>query len=493
MKRLLLLLLLLVPGSLFAQELVLTLALDSTNEAAGTISGHATATNPGGPTATGISIHVDILNPGIGELTVSDPAWTCTGLGTAHISCSSTTGANLAIGESRTLPFTLRLPDGAGRVAMRAGLGWSWSGEIGNPHHVYAPFDLNAALFKRFTVTNENDSGDGSLRAAMSNVTNDPVCATLPCAIDFAGDVDFIAPLSALPVLAAADLEIDGQERVALNGLGIDGYAHGLEIHGTRVAVRGLDISGFLANGIDYFPATEGQFTFERNAIHGNGQRGIQVETGRMRQSAIRQNVLTANARSGIFLRTSTDFGFPLAPVITIEQNRIEWNGASGIFLGPQTEEVLITNNEIKFNRDFGIAIATGSRYATVGVNRIERNGLAGIDLGLDGVAAGAARLESATYDPITNTTTITGQGAPVFGGGYQRFTVSLYANSLPDAEGEQYLGEATPDATTGRINAVLPGDLRGKWITALQKRSTNMDGSLLYDTGEFSNAVEVH
>jgi hypothetical protein len=492
MKRFILLVLLLFPGSLFAQELVLTLALDSIDESAGTLSAHATVTNPSERTATGISIHIDILNPGIGQLFVNDPAWSCSNLGTANITCASSTGANLAINESRTLPFTLRMPNAVGRVVVRGGVGWSWSGEIGNPMHRFAKQEISATFFRRFTVTNENDSGDGSLRAAMQNATSDPFCVASPCAIDFADDVDLIAPLSPLPVLTAGDVEIDGEGRVALNGFGIDGYAHGLEIHGQRVAVRGLDITGFLGNGIDYFPSTEGQFAFDRNTIHGNGQRGIQVEAGRMRQSWIRDSRIVANARSGIFLQTSTDFGFPLSTVITIAGNRIEYNGASGIFLGPQTEQVLVIDNDIKSNRDFGVAVANGARYVQVMQNHIADNGGEGIDIGLDGRnLPPPTTLASATYDAVTNTTTITGQTPPVFAG-FQRYSALLFANDSADRDIDQFLGEFTPD-DAGHLTAQFAGDLRGRWITAITRRNTNADGSLIYDTSEISNSIEVH
>ena len=55
------------------------------------------------------------------------------------------------------------------------------------------------------------------------------------------------------------------------------------------------------------------------------------------------------------------------------------------------------------------------------------------------------------------------------------------------------YLVDVTPDEMTGHFVAQFTGDLRGRFITGILVRSTNADGSLLYDTSEFSNAVQVH
>jgi hypothetical protein len=437
-----------------------------------------------------VTVLVDILNPGIGQLIVSDPAWTCTGSGTAHIACGSNTGESLAPNTSRTLPFTMQVPGGAVRAALRGGVTWSWVGDIGNPHHVFTPHDIDVVLFHRFTVTNTNDDGAGSLRAALAAASADPLCTTSPCAISFADDVHLITPHSALPVLSGVDVDIDGKKQVAVSGSAIPGYAHGLEIHARRAAVRGLEISGFLANGIDYFPSPEGQFDFSGNFIHGNGQRGIQVEAGRMHQSSITDSVLLGNARSGIFLQTTTDFGFPLSPVITIARNRIEYNGASGIYLGPQTEQIYVIDNDIKGNHDFGVAVESTARFVQVLQNHIADNGVEGIDVGLDGFNTPQTTLASATYDAATNTTTITGQAPAVFAG-FQRYTVLLFANLSADRETDQFLGELTPD-DSGKFTAQFAGDLRGRWITAITRRNTNADGSLIYDTSEISNPVEV-
>lgn len=493
MKRLVTVLLALWSGSLFAQSqrLELAVSIDAQNETAKSVTARAIVTNPAARNAEAISVQLFALSETGVEIIAADPSWTC-GAASSRVSCSFN-GPLLAPGAQVTLPFTVHFANGAGRVPINPTLFWQWQGETGTTQRFDAG-TVNAALFHELAVTNANDSGAGSLRNAIESLNADPLCASAPCSIAFAGGVTTIAPLSALPAITATDVKIDGGQRVALSGAKIGGYADGLEIHANIAVVRGLDISGFLANGLHYYPAPEARILFEQNVIHGNGQRGLTLEPGNYHQSLIRDNVLNANARSGLFIVASTNIGFSIEPILTIRHNRMEYNGASGAFVGPDAQQVVIADNDIKFNRDFGVAIAARTSYVTVAENRIVRNGNLGIDIGLDGRTPAIGplpTLQSATYDAATDTTTITGTGVANPGGEFVHYDYSFYANDNADAEAEQFLGTVASDSS-GRITFVFPGDLRGKWITAQTVRAVNLDGSIVHDSSELSEAIVV-
>jgi len=372
-----------------------------------------------------------------------------------------------------------------------------------------------AALYRRFTVNRTADSGDGSLRAAVEALNADAICADLPCAIDFdivpsAGHT--IALQSPLPRITAYDVLVDGGGSMAVDGAAA-GNANGLDFDGVRGEVAGVTIRNFGDNAIllrlrrratPFDPSP--RLVVSNSVIEGNF-RGITFGPGWLGRALISDCKVINNVRSGIFDWSEHDPGFPLEPVMRIERNRIAGNGASGIFLGEGSDGALLDGNVIEGNRDFGVAVARGARSVRLLANSIAHNGHAAIDVGLDGpspVVASpsgnrdAAVIQSATYDPATNTTTIAGLpsvrpiGVCDFCG---TFLVSLYANDAAEhgeyAEAQQYLGEAQPNGL-GFV-FTFNGDLRGKYITALATRWLNLVGSDLFDTGELSKAVLVH
>src|SRR5262245_35541622 len=106
-------------------------------------------------------------------------------------------------------------------------------------------------LLSRFTVTNTDDSGPGSLRQALLD-SNADTAGTNTIAFAIPGDgVPTIAPMSALPAITQPVL-IDGWSQpghadtpsIELDG-GQAGLVDGLTITGRNVTVRGLDINDF--------------------------------------------------------------------------------------------------------------------------------------------------------------------------------------------------------------------------------------------------------
>jgi len=502
----------------------MTLTEGAYDQPAGTVALHATIVNRTNRIAKGIDLRLFVSRDSLPSVLIDAPGWECVEAYSAF-ACSH---APLEPQSEHAFNVTLRFLDRAGRAWVDLFLTCDFDGAFGN---AYARTEV--VLIKPFVVRNTSDDGEGSLRRAISDLNADRVCSLHPCgisfAIDGAGGWQTIAPLSPLPPIIAKDLFIDGTTQSDTNPLGPDiellgtnvRSGHGLEVHAPAAVIRGLAIGGFPGNGIQYHPTARGsEFTFERNYVGvdptgtravANGLRGITIEAGIVSDSAIRDNVLSGNVRSGLFIVTVEEPAFPLSPVIRVDGNRIGVaaasdapipNGASGIFCGPRSEQISITNNVIANHPDFGIAIGRGARFVDVGVNRIVNNGVAPIDIGLDGPSdsqgfgsVGArAVLESATYDVLTGMTTIVGR-RPLSGIGHITFSVSLYANSSVNAAGyaetEQHLGELAP-SLDARFVFVVNGDLRGKSINALARRVVNFDGSLLYDTSEMSKAIAV-
>jgi parallel beta-helix repeat protein len=189
------------------------------------------------------------------------------------------------------------------------------------------------------------------------------------------------------------------------------------------------------------------------------------------------------------------------------DHNRIENNGASGIFLGPSVDDITITGNTISNHRDMGVAVARSKAHVEIHSNTMKNNGGLGIDWGLDGVSpvdaddkagpSNAPVLLSATYDAAQNRTfiTLSIKSTPLSTNTQQDGVIDFYSNGAPDGEGEKTLGtvHASP-ATAGTITVFVGGDLRGQWINATWTRVIpNSFDPYYYDAGvtsELSNAI---
>lgn len=476
---------------------------------AGTIPLRATITNVADATLQTIAVRLySAVPPHIAAIVVEDASWTC--VTTEVLLC--TYNSPLLGHATAVLDFHVRFPNKAGRAHINAFAEYQ---TLGGPYFAGGG-NVLTTMWRRFPVTTAGDAGEGSLRAAIAAVNADPLCETLPCRIDFAipaaaaGAWHRIQPETPLPTVVAGDVEIDATTQSDTNPLGPDVeligttllQGNGIYIRSPRMAVRGLAIAGFPDNGILYFPTARGsRFTIEKNYIGvgatgsnalANGGRGVTIAEGIVRESFIRENVIAGNFRSGIFLVTLEEPSFPLSPVLRVTNNTIVNNGASGIFVGPRAQQVLIASNVIAGNAHFGIAVSRTASYALIGVNRISDHPLPAIDFGLDG-PDDVRLIESATYDPATNTTTITGSGPPRT---FVSYAYQLYANDSVDAAGyaeaEDFLGSVDAD-DAGRFTFRVQKDLRGKYVNALEKSIANLDGSLVSMTGrELSKAVRV-
>ncbi|HYC93266.1 MAG TPA: right-handed parallel beta-helix repeat-containing protein [Thermoanaerobaculia bacterium] len=514
MKTLLLLLFLATPAA--ADVLRLTLSADeaAADRAAGTMPARVTISNLSNSAVEQVRLTLDSNL----EVLFDDPAWSCTGSPNFR---ECTYSGSIDAHAELVLPLTLRFPRGIGRGRINAYVTYGPQRSFGDSRVI------SVAMWRPFLVTSSSDAGAGTLRAAIEALNADPECRVLPCRIEFAlpapaaGGWSTIMPATPLPTIIGGDVSVDATTQADTNPLGPDVeligtsvvQGNGLYLRGAQMSVRGLAIGGFPDNGILYFPTARGSlFTIERNYIGvdatgtraiANGSRGIVIAEGIVTSSAIRENVISGNFRSGIFIVTQTEPAFPLSPVLTIAGNRIGVaaasdapipNGASGIFVGPNAEQVAIAGNVIAHNAHFGVAVSRTARYVQVQQNRIFGHPGSGIDINLDGPSVEpATAIESARYEAATDTTTIVLRGPRSFG--FPRYSYAFYANTTVDAagfaEGEQFLGTAVPDANGTAVLSVK-GDLRGKYVDAVITFMTDADGSPLFATSEFLRAVRV-
>ena len=393
--------------------------------------------------------------------------------------------------------------------------------------------EWSTRLVRHILVTNTNNEGAGSLRQALLDART--LCEAEPCTIDFRVATSdpwvTIRPATPLPEVwgmvkidgatqtdFGGDTNPDGPE-VEINGSLLKDDGHGLVLRTQcDVSVLDLAISGFPKHAIELIPDKPlGQCqSFARYYypyIHGNqlsgNERGVVMSA--RGGVFIEDNLITGNRRAGIFLGD----GY----YATISRNRITHNGASGVFLnvakGLESSGggVDVDENVIAHNGEWGLA-RTSAGFISLTKNSIFDNQSQGIDIGLDnetlnrssdlGTTPNKPVLFSATYDSGTNATTVRGRlDSVMLSGTY----IDLYASSGLSRwgypEGETHVGAKQLLNSRADFEIVVPGDLRGKYITATNTRAQivgwakppqthSHETSRPRDTSEFSNAVVV-
>lgn len=408
-------------------------------------------------------------------------------------------------------------------------------------------YEARIDLPRQVEVKNTEDDGPGSLRQAIRDLAT--FCKiNETCGIAFripppvpAGGTYTIALRTPLPEIAAS-VVIDGRTQTLFSG---DSNNDGPEIEisgrlltegsGLRlrpecgVDVRNLAVSGFPGYGIEVRreysldPAhDDGRDCFglsfpivvENNLLTGN-QRGVGMF---VLTSEVLSNTIRLNKRAGIYVADSY--------YAVIRSNRVTENGA-GMFIdagGPRIGASGSGNggadviDNLIFAND-GMAIARTRRGDVMASkNRIFGNLTTGIDIDTDGPTPNtlgdndvpnAPLLTSATYDPVLNVTVVRGRlDSDVVAGLFvQQYMIEVFASSRLSrwgyAEAEGFMGQKRLDSGHEEFEIALPGDLRGKWITATNTAShfvgylrtpRNEDHRADYpgDTSELSNAVRV-
>lgn len=394
-------------------------------------------------------------------------------------------------------------------------------------------------LYRTFVVDSVADDGPGSLRQAITQANLGPCWKDQQCRITFRFAAQegtrwyTIRPLSPLPTLVSNYTGINGEiqtwltgdtnpagPEIELNG-SLAGGGNGLLIDSVGdMVICGLVINGWAENGISFFhPFGTNEFLslnprVIRNNYIGtdptgsfavpNGLRGIASSGG---SGQIIHNVLSGNARSGIYFYgpSGSTYTHEDAAIvgnrIGVKANSDEPlpNGMAGIFLGPEAGGIDVTDNVIGYNLHFGVAVASVTENRILR-NRIFGHDIAAIDIGIDGPTPVAqqnpfapvpiAVLTSARYDAATDSTIVEGHpfASPNYG-----YSIELFSSALGRADADRYLGTSTPNHDKSFFTMTIPGDLRGKAITATLTRVRSYGWLRGPRTNELWQGMESH
>ncbi|HEX3577110.1 MAG TPA: right-handed parallel beta-helix repeat-containing protein [Thermoanaerobaculia bacterium] len=448
------------------------------------------------------------------------------------------TGVSCSIADATAVCTIEALPQNLGsikvtartttdRLAGKATLSMKATGDVPERTPANNQTEYSLPVYRWYAVTTVADDGPGSLRDAI--VQANANCTPGPCRIVFeipppvpAEGWFTITPVTPLPAITADRVSVEGLRQTAFTGdsnpagpeVAIDGHlaGRGLKISSRCEAViEGLALGNFDEDYGLSFNAGAGcpqAYRPDRRAVASNtigvapdgrtpwpNRRGLNLDGA---LAGVSKNLVADNQFSGIGMWNGS---------VTFEQNRIERNGASGIFLGPEVTHVVIDNNIIAGQREMGVAVARSKARVEIRGNSMKDNGGLGIDWGLDGVSpvdaddrvgpSNAPVLLSAMYDAAQKKTlvTLSLKSTSLPSTSYRDGFLDFYGNSTPDAEGERPLGTVHVDPdTNGTITVSVPGDFRGQWINATWTRDGPIGGFFepLPDraTSELSNAI---
>ncbi|MFM8735168.1 MAG: beta strand repeat-containing protein [Pirellulales bacterium] len=255
----------------------------------------------------------------------------------------------------------------------RARLGGEWL----EPRHLLA-----------VNVTNLNNSGAGSLRAAIEAVNTGGVADSIVFANLGAGT---IYASSTLPTLAVSGttFQFSGTtSAITLDGTLAAGAGDGLIIGSgvNSISLSGivLTIQNFAQNGLSFAGPSTGT-TISGMTIRANGFNGIQLAGGDYTGTTIRTVAISDNGRAGIVAAAAAT-GLTIGGTVAGQGNNILGNGTNGIQLaaGAYTGST-IAGNQIVDNDQNGIATAGGVSALTIGgstasaANSIAINGANGL------------------------------------------------------------------------------------------------------------------
>jgi len=236
-----------------------------------------------------------------------------------------------------------------------------------------------------FTVTNTNDSGGGSLRAA---ITAANAGGAGPHTISFSAS-GTISPLSALPTLTQpTTIQPPSINTITLSGTSAGAGVNGLTLGVNGCVVKSMIIRNFGGNGIavNSNGNTIGGSGAQRNVISANGGAGILVTGGSNSIFGNRigtdnnGNLDNGNAGNGITIQSGAN---------TVDSNIIGGNNAAGVVLsGAAATGNVVKNNFIGLRGDAAGTVAnsgngitiTGAGANTIGMaNVISGNGGVGV------------------------------------------------------------------------------------------------------------------
>jgi hypothetical protein len=410
---------------------------------------------------------------------------TITATSTATMNCASESEKVVRCRSTVPVPHDARIevpasisPFAERRLAVIANVEWTRGGEQFTSEETFA----SGVFPRQIEVTNTGDEGPGSFRAALDYANAN--CADIPCEITFreGGRIILNTPLAPI---TAPDIIINGRDETILDGDAL-WFGSGLVFAGTGLfEVRDLQITRFPWDGIAVVrEVPEGPFRslIYSAVIDQNGSRGINMHAPANRVE-VQRSTINSNGRSGVFMVGVRD--------VRLSTGTVADNGASGVFVSAESRQVELYRNVFRDNRHWGVTIGRGAELVEVSDNHIHGNGIAGIDVGIDGpdpfVYAPAAGiigppvLTSATRHPTTGQTTVTG----IVPGATGTWDVTLWFSTQP-GQGDGFIGHTT--AVNGAFSLVLPDELQAGWyITATAVHELNGEK---WST-EFSNNVQ--
>jgi parallel beta-helix repeat protein len=418
-----------------------------------------------------------------------------------------------------------------------------------------AILDVNAAAIADTIVFNNLAAGTITLASELPTLTN-PAGTTF----SFGGTTTAIT-LDGASTLAADGLTVGaGANSVVLNGLNLTlkNFDSGLKFLGgsTGSTIKGLTISGN-ANGIELvggsFSGTVisgntitlndqngivaaggvtsltigGTTGSAANAISFNGSSGVAVAPGTYTNTKITGNVISSNARSGIFgnggaagltiggtatgagntiISNNEDGVFFDAGTYTgtvIQGNTISSNGGAGVLLGTSGGGLTgltlggataAAVNTISFNRESGVEVSQGTFTSTViQGNTIASNAAYGIQLSPGGqTLAGLTIGGSATGQGNTISSNAL-DGIGVFGGTYTgttvqgntiRYNLASGVNINTFAAGGAFGGLQVGGGAAGAGNTISSNGLDGVMLNAGVYVLTAVQGNTITSNG---------
>jgi len=358
--------------------------------------------------------------------------WSCQSTGAQSIRCRIPL---LSGPPSSFWPLLITIdPAGEERYALTAQATWSVAGTT----FTSPPWTSKALYEREVLITNTNDDGEGSFRAALTYANDTCARDLVPCALHFQFTEPkpeqgwyTIRPLTPFPAITAPDITIErisnlpGAPAVELDGSLLQS-GNGLELRGEGQATINypLSVGGFPWDGIVITRRGPVSISFCSLGIrpnrqpHGNGSRGVRIDTPATDVGISAQ--ISANVRSGVFIMGGERITIDSSGIGRfIGEGPLLGNGASGVFVGPNARDVVIHETFIGGNAQMGVAIAPEARGVRIEDTWINPNGGLPIDHGLNGfsgetddpshLALPAPRIEVATFDPATKLTTIQG------------------------------------------------------------------------------------
>ena len=278
-------------------------------------------------------------------------------------------------------------------------------------------------MLSTFTVTNNADSGTGSLRWAITQSDNTPSTAAKPNVINFnLGGTGLVASqrtisvLSQLPTItqpvtlnATTEAGYVGLPIIGLDGTQAGPSAIGLDIQSNHVTVKGLDVTDFNSGGILIDSSAYQNLAFVDTLtndwvglnlaanVAGNGTFGVELRDGAF-SNTLTNDVVAGNTYNGIVITGSSNnnvvqgsfIGTDNTGVDVVDDpgnslgNGVRGGGGSGVVINGGSSGNLIggtttaTRDDINNNESYGVYIV-GANSNKVEGDVIDRNNGPGV------------------------------------------------------------------------------------------------------------------